>query len=158
LVKSELPRSWSKNSSYLIQTKVSKTASVSCMSTGHNHIYLILILSFYLCLCPQPVDSLEFSWQNLCTFSLVSPKTSKVFTLLRDIFTSAFQKSLYMILLITFLLGPVTKLRKTTISPCVSPSAWDYWAHTERIFIKLHIWQFFENCLENSSFSSIWQE
>ena len=49
------------------------------------------------------------------------------------------------------ILGAFAKLRKATISfvmhvrPSVSPSAWNNSASTGRIFIKLHIWPFFEN-------------
>jgi hypothetical protein len=93
LVKSELPGSWRKNSLYLIQTwSVSKAVSVSCKSTEHSHIYLILILPSHLCLCPQPVDGVEISWQTFVRVFLSVPKTSKILTSLRDIFKKVYTR------------------------------------------------------------------
>jgi len=47
---------------------------------------IILALSSYLCLCPQPLDCLEFSWQTFGRVFLSVPQTSKIFTSLRYIF------------------------------------------------------------------------
>jgi hypothetical protein len=53
-----------------------------------------------------------------------------------------------------FTIGTFRKLRKATISFPMSVllSAWSNSAPTGQIFMKFDIWEFFENCRENSSF------